>query len=480
MAYLGRRGALAPVSTADIPDNSITSAKIVDGAVAVADLGPNSVDSSELVDGSVDNSHLADDAVGTDELANDVIINTSGAITTTGAFTSVGIDDNASGAVAITIDSDEKVGIGTASPTAALVDIVGGVSGIVLKLGDNATNSTAKTAGISARHYTNAEEDIAMIACSASSASNGIDIGGGFGTHNAAKEVNFYTAANNTTTSGTNRMHIHSDGKVGIGTSSPDRILHIEGDNATGNSNPMLIRFTDNDTASAVDQIVGGLEFEGKDAAAAGIGSYIYGVAADTSGNQYLAFGTGESGSVAERMRITKEGNVGINVDPASTTRFYVDGIGTDSNTNNMVLRNGSNTNLLYVTDGGYTWAYQAWTTSDSRKKKNISYITEDILPKIENLKFAKFDMTETELKNCYGFIAQDVETIFPDCIDDTKPPGSDILYEDGDEIPEGKEIGDVKEEGEEQKNLNYNYLFSHLVKAVQELSAKVTALENA
>ena len=63
MAYLGRRGALAPVSTADIPDNSITSAKIVDGAVAVADLGPDSVDSSELVDGSIDTSHIGDDQV---------------------------------------------------------------------------------------------------------------------------------------------------------------------------------------------------------------------------------------------------------------------------------------------------------------------------------------------------------------------------------------------------------------------------------
>ena len=39
------------------------------------------------------------------------IINTSGAITTTGAFTSVGIDDNASGATAITIDATENVGI---------------------------------------------------------------------------------------------------------------------------------------------------------------------------------------------------------------------------------------------------------------------------------------------------------------------------------------------------------------------------------
>jgi hypothetical protein len=52
-------------------------------------------------------------------LADDVVINTSGAITTTGAFTSKGIDDNAD-ATAITIDSSENVGIGTASPDTLL------------------------------------------------------------------------------------------------------------------------------------------------------------------------------------------------------------------------------------------------------------------------------------------------------------------------------------------------------------------------
>ena len=41
-------------------------------------------------------------------LASDVVINTSGAITTTGAFTSVGIDDNAT-STAITINSSEQV-----------------------------------------------------------------------------------------------------------------------------------------------------------------------------------------------------------------------------------------------------------------------------------------------------------------------------------------------------------------------------------
>ena len=52
-----------------------------------------------------DSSDITDGSVTGDELANDIAISTSGSITTTGAFTSVGIDDNASGATSITIDS---------------------------------------------------------------------------------------------------------------------------------------------------------------------------------------------------------------------------------------------------------------------------------------------------------------------------------------------------------------------------------------
>ena len=59
-------------------------------------------------------------------LAATVVINTSGAITTTGAFTSLGIDDNAD-ALAMTIDSSERVGIGTTTPaTNTKLDIEGG------------------------------------------------------------------------------------------------------------------------------------------------------------------------------------------------------------------------------------------------------------------------------------------------------------------------------------------------------------------
>ena len=67
MAYLGRPGATAPLTSADIPDNSITAAKIVADTIAAGDLAPNSVDSSELVDGGVDLSHMSANSVDSDQ-----------------------------------------------------------------------------------------------------------------------------------------------------------------------------------------------------------------------------------------------------------------------------------------------------------------------------------------------------------------------------------------------------------------------------
>ena len=54
--------------------------------------------------------------IGAGTIGGTSVINTSGAITTTGNFTSVGIDDNAD-ANAITIDSSENVGIGSDAST---------------------------------------------------------------------------------------------------------------------------------------------------------------------------------------------------------------------------------------------------------------------------------------------------------------------------------------------------------------------------
>jgi hypothetical protein len=65
---------------------------------------------------TIKSTAVLDGAISTADLANDIAINTSGAITTTGAFTSQGIDDN-SNATAITIDSSENVLIGNTDAT---------------------------------------------------------------------------------------------------------------------------------------------------------------------------------------------------------------------------------------------------------------------------------------------------------------------------------------------------------------------------
>lgn len=82
------------------------------------------------------------DLLGTSTKSNQVI-STSGAVTTTGAFTSVGIDDNAD-ATTMTIDTSENVGIGNTSPSSQYMTrlVVGdgsGTEGITIYSGNDSS-----------------------------------------------------------------------------------------------------------------------------------------------------------------------------------------------------------------------------------------------------------------------------------------------------------------------------------------------------
>jgi hypothetical protein len=81
----------------------------------------------------------------------------------------------------------------------------------------------------------NAEEAVQLIGAGIDdNTSSAVRIGGGFSNLNAATSIALYTAANNTTTSGTIRMFIDSSGRVGIGTTSPSTLLHVNtGSDAT-------------------------------------------------------------------------------------------------------------------------------------------------------------------------------------------------------------------------------------------------------
>ena len=84
------------------------------------------------------------------------------------------------------------------------------------------------------------------------------------------------------------------------------------------------------------------------------------------------------------------------------------------------------------------------------------------------------------------GLIAQEVESISPKLVEETRPESSDVLsssefgtlYEDGDTIPKGSEIGDVKEVKENVKRIKYSVLYMKAIKALQEAMAKIETLE--
>ena len=106
----------------------------------------------------------------------------------------------------------------------------------------------------------------------------------------------------------TERMRIDSSGNVGIGTTSPDQLLHL-----SAASNP-LIRVENTDDSLVGDQLVGGIEFEKIDPSGAGVG--VVGSMKCRSGSSngadaYMAFTTSSSSANnQERMRLDSSGRL--------------------------------------------------------------------------------------------------------------------------------------------------------------------------
>tara|TARA_R110000751_G_scaffold256434_1_gene355894 strand:- start:150 stop:329 length:180 start_codon:yes stop_codon:yes gene_type:complete len=54
-----------------------------------------------------------------------------------------------------------------------------------------------------------------------------------------------------------------------------------------------------------------------------------------------------------------------------------------------------------------------------------------------------------------------------------------EVLYVEGDELPDGKSVGDVKEaSAPDYQGIDQSKLVPLLVKTIQELEARITALE--
>jgi len=139
----------------------------------------------------------------------------------------------------------------------------------------------------------------------------------------------------------------------------------------------------------------------------------------------------------------------------------------TNSNTTMQVYSTGAGAYRFYVDMGGTVHATSIVITaiSDQRLKENVRDIDTG-LSTIMALKPRRFDWKEgkgQDKKNAAGFIAQEFEEVFPECVSTSKAGADGIEY----------------------KNINHETLIPTLVKAIQEqqtliesLTTRLTALE--
>ena len=119
-------------------------------------------------------------------------------------------------------------------------------------------------------------------------------------------------------------------------------------------------------------------------------------------------------------------------------------------------------------------------TSSDYRLKENVNYDW-DATTRLKQLKPARFNFISDDTNTLVdGFIAHEVSSVVPEAISGEKDAmTTEVLYVEGDELPEGKSIGDVKEASViEPQGIDQAKLVPLLVKTIQELEARITALE--
>ena len=250
----------------------------------------------------------------------------------------------------LTLTDDNKVGLGITNPAYKL-DVLG--SGAIQRIKTSTASSYAET------HYENDNGQKLIIGSIGSTYSSSAWAGMRYIYSNSgdlaiksAGAIRFY--GNTLTASETAR--ITSTG-LGIGTTSPDSLLNIEG---AKNTAILTLGSTTNNSSWAVGDRVGGIDFYSGDASGAGAGvkaSISYEVSAGTSGaTNALTFNTAGNTSGTnntERMRIDYFGNVGIGTN-APAAKLSVAQPSSGDTTVLLGRRNGYPSIKADSTEGGY------------------------------------------------------------------------------------------------------------------------------
>ena len=241
-------------------------------------------------------------------------------------------------------------------------------------------------------------------------------------------------------------MAISSAGNVGVGTASPTKKVSAS------------IGLNDTDGFA--------LEYSGE--AKAGMlvvpatGEVRMG-AINSTGTYFSTFYANNS----EAMRVDSSGNVRINTSSSTGHRLQVEDVtdvasfrATSSNSGQESLiqfkKNGSEVGYINVTTSSTVYG----TSSDYRLKENVT-ADWDATTRLKQLNPVRFNFIADADTTVDGFLAHEVQDVVPEAISGTK----DEVDEDGNPVMQG---------------IDQSKIVPLLVKTIQELEARITALETA
>ena len=196
--------------------------------------------------------------------------------------------------------------------------------------------------------------------------------------------------------------------------------------------------------------------------------------ATDSANLKFRTTSTG--GSITERMRISSDGKVRINSTSDLVTsggKLYVSGriecvefdtncaefVRTDSGGNVIQIRGSGGSIKGSISHNNSNTSFN--TSSDYRLKENVDY-TFDATTRLKQLKPCRFNFIADETNTLVdGFLAHEAQAVVPECVTGKK----DAVDADGNIDPQG---------------IDQSKLVPLLVKTIQELEARITALEGA
>jgi len=251
---------------------------------------------------------------------------------------------------------------------------------------------------------------------------------------------------------GTPVISMNNSGNVGIGC-TPTTKFEVDTGAGSGNNvmigqssatNYNCISLNGSVTNTASQGLLGGAD-----------GGDLYIDTAGTTPTIYFRIGG------ATHMAIQNGGNVEIGTGSAEHLLEFK--CSTHQSANDERIRftnNGYNRGGLYTGSNTTPTPYLS-SSSDYRLKKNIVDYGDGLLDKINSLKLRKWNPVEDENIECRGLVAHELAEIFPNYVMGEK----DAVDDDGNPV---------------YQSIGEGLLVLDLLGAIQELSAKVEALENA